>query len=430
MKNIELLAPVGSFAALHSAIDAGADAIYFGVTHLNMRQGAVKGFTFTDLKEISKTCQKNKIRSYITLNTIIYDGEKELMKKIVDEAKKNKIDAIIASDLSVLSYCREIGQEVHCSTQLSISNLEAIKVFAQFVDRMVLARELDLGQIKRIVKEIKKQNIRGPKGNLIEIEVFVHGAMCISVSGRCFMSAFENGCSANRGMCRQMCRRAYKVTDTETGSEFKVEDQYVMSPEDLCAIEFLDQVIDTGVSCLKIEGRGRSPEYVSTVIGAYRKAIEAIEKGKYNKKLITELLNDLKSVYNRGFSRGFFFGKPVGAWSASYGSKATTRKIHVGKVTHFFSRKSITEVLIQSGELHLGDEIYIIGNTSGTVKQKIVELRDIGGNPVKEANKEMTVTFTVDKKVRVNDEVFVIEKVSADESTNKKNKRLKDRIQN
>ncbi len=429
MQKIELLAPVGSFSALHSAIDAGCDAVYFGVSHLNMRQGAVKGFSFEDLKEISQICKKNKIKSYIPLNTIVYDGEMELVKKIVEQAKENKIDAIIASDVAVLAYCREVGQEVHCSTQLSVSNIEAIKFFAQFADRMVLARELDLGQIKSIVEEIKKQNIRGPKGNLIEIEVFIHGAMCISVSGRCFMSAFENGCSANRGMCRQMCRRAYKVIDTETGSEFKVENQYIMSPEDLCAIEFLDKVIDTGVVSLKIEGRGRSPEYVSTVVRVYRKALEAIEKGEYNKKLIEELLEDLKSVYNRGFSKGFYFGKPVGAWSASYGSKATTRKIHIGRITHFFSKKNVAEVLIQSGELRLGDEIYVIGNATGTVKQKITELRDVDGNPIKKAKKEMTVTFVTERKVRINDEVFIIEKVSMDETANKKNKRLKDRIQ-
>ncbi|MCF7905773.1 U32 family peptidase [Candidatus Gracilibacteria bacterium] len=293
----------------------------------------------------------------------------------------------------------------------------------------MLARELDLKQIKEISNNICTQNITGHKGNLMEIEAFVHGAMCISVSGRCFMSGFENGLSANRGMCRQMCRRAYKVTDAETGSEFKVENQYVMSPEDMCAIDFLDKVLDAGVQVLKIEGRGRAPEYVFTVVSAYRKALDAIEAGTYTKELIEELFTDLRTVYNRGPSKGFYFGRPVGAWSRSYGSKATTRKIHVGRVTHFFPRASVAEILVQSGELQAGDNMYIIGPTTGTVKVCVEEIRNESGESISEATKGMTVTFSVPDIVRNNDDVFVIEQVSESESENKKNTRLHDRIQ-
>lgn len=427
--NVELLAPAGSYEALQSAIKAGADAVYFGVTHLNMRYGCAKEFDLEDLKKIVYICHKAKIRAYLVVNVIVYDTEQKLMREIVDAAKKNKVDAIIASDVSVLQYCKEIGQEVHASTQLSISNFEAVKFYSQFCDRVVLARELDLGQIKKISEQIQEQKLTGPKGNLIEIEGFCHGAMCISVSGRCFMSTFEHGLSANRGLCRQLCRRPYKIIDEETGEALRVESNYVMSPEDMCSINFLDKLLDAGIQSLKIEGRGRSPEYVYTVVSTYRKALNAIEAGTYSDELIEELFTDLKTVYNRGFSKGFFYGKPIGAWSKSYGSKATTRKLFVGKITHFFAKPSVAELRIQSGDLKLDDEIYIIGSTTGTVKMKIVQLRDENEKPIQSASKRALVTFATPEKVRINDDVYIIEQVSEDKRANAKNPRLRDRIQ-
>lgn len=430
MQKIELLAPVGSYEALHSAIKAGADAIYFGVTHLNMRYGCAKEFDLDDLKKIIDICHQSNIRAYLVVNTIVYNTEIELMHQIVDAAKKNKVDAIIASDVSVLQYCHDIKQEVHASTQLSISNIEAVRFYSQFCDRVVLARELDLGQIKEISNKICVQKIKGPKGNLIELEGFCHGAMCISVSGRCFMSTFEHGFSANRGLCRQVCRRPYKIIDEETGDALKVESQYVMSPEDMCTIDFLDKLIDAGIVSLKIEGRGRSPEYVYTVITAYRKALDALGKGEYTEKLVEELFADLKSVYNRGFSKGFFYGRPIGAWSNSYGSKATTRKIFLGKVTHFFPQPSVAEVSIQSGDIHVGDEIYIIGETTGTVKMKIDELRNESETSIKSAQKGEIITFKTSEKVRINDDVYIVESLSENQKKNEKNPRLRNRVQN
>ncbi len=429
MKSIELLAPVGSYEALRSAIRAGADSIYFGVTHLNMRAGSAKSFDLKDLKKIVSICHKAHIRAYLTVNTIIYDREMDLMKKVVDAAHSSGVDAIIASDVAVLSYAHQIAQEVHCSTQLSISNFEAVRFFSQFADRMVLARELDLGQISDIVSRIKKEKVRGPRGDLIEIEVFGHGAMCISVSGRCFMSGFENNLSANRGLCRQVCRRPYRVTDTETGQELAVESQYVMSPEDLCSIDFLDRIAETGISCLKIEGRGRSPEYVFTVVSAYRRALDALTKKQYTPTLVADLLHELQTVYNRGLSKGFFFGRPIGAWSRTYGSRATTRKLHVGRVTHFFPKRSVAEILVQSETLRVGDQVYIIGPSTGTLKFSLSELRDEKGKKIKEAHKGAIVTFPVLERVRTSDNVYVIEPVSPKDLENQNNERLRDRIQ-
>jgi putative protease len=426
---IELLAPAGSYPSLQSAIKAGSDAVYFGVTHLNMRYGCAKEFDLSDIKKIVSICHKSGIRAYLVVNVIVYDAEMKLMRKIVDAAKKNKVDAIIASDVSVLQYCQGIGQEVHASTQLSLSNFEAVKFYARFCDRVVLARELNLRQIKNISHQIQKHHITGPKGKLMEIEGFGHGAMCISVSGRCFMSTFEHGLSANRGLCRQLCRRPYKIIDQETGSSLRVESQYVMSPEDMCSIDFLDALLDAGIQSLKIEGRGRSPEYVYIVVSAYRKALNALEKGEYTDTLIKELFADLKSVYNRGLSKGFFYGKPINAWSRSYGSKATTRKLFVGKVTHFFPKPSIAEIRVQSGDMKCSDTIYIIGQTTGTVKTTITELRDEQRVSIQSASKGDLITFQVPEKVRVNDDVYIIEKVSTEKRENDKNPRLRDRIQ-
>lgn len=406
---MELLAPAGSYESLHSAIKAGADAVYFGVTYLNMRVGSsAKKFDFDDLSQIADICTKNNIRSYITLNTILYDNDLSMMKQVIDRAKDAGISAVIVCDMAALMYANEVGMEAHCSTQLSISNYESVKFFAQYSNRLVLARELTLKQINSICKKIKEDNLLGPQGRPLEIEVFGHGAMCVSVSGRCFLSGFHHNLSANRGLCRQTCRRAYKITDEETGHELELHDKYILSPEDLCVIEFLDAVKETGAHVLKIEGRGRSPEYVYTVISAYRKAFDAIKNGTYNKTVIDECLQDLKSVYNRGFSKGFFFGEPVSAWSRTYGSKATTRKLFSGKVTHYFPKPNVAEVLVQGGDtIAKGDEIYIIGQTTGTIRMTIDELRNADGESIEKSQKGELVTFTVPERVRENDQVYI-----------------------
>jgi putative protease len=408
---MELLAPAGSYESLHSAIKAGADAVYFGITHLNMRIGSsAKKFDLDDLREIASICQNSGIRSYLTVNTILYDQDMGMMHTVLDGAKEAGITAVIVCDMAALLYAHSIKLEAHCSTQLSISNLEAVRFFAQYSDRLVLARELTLEQIKNICTQIREQDIRGPQGHLVEIEIFGHGAMCVSVSGRCFLSGFHHNLSANRGLCRQTCRRAYKVVDEETGHELEVHDKYILSPQDLCTLEFLDQVVDTGAEVLKIEGRGRSPEYVYTVISAYRKALDAIEDGTFTEALQKECLEDLKTVYNRGLSKGFFFGQPVDAWSGTYGSKATTRKIFIGKVTHYFPKPNVAEVLIQGSDtLKKGDQIYIIGSTTGTVKVSLDEIRDEEKNILETTSKGQTITFPVSERVRENDQVYVIE---------------------
>lgn len=423
---MELLAPAGSYEALHSAIKAGADAVYFGVTYLNMRTGSsAKKFNFEDLKEISSICKKNNIRSYITVNTILYDQDMKIMHELIDKAKANGIDAVIVADLAALQYAHSIGMEAHCSTQMSISNFEAVKFFAKYSNRLVLARELTLQQIQHICDKIKKEKLTGPQGRPLEIEIFGHGAMCVSVSGRCFLSGFHHNLSANRGLCRQTCRRAYTITDEETGHQLELHDKYILSPQDLCTIDFLDQVVQTGAHVLKIEGRGRSPEYVYTVIKNYREALDVIDQKKYTKEFVKKAFKNLEKVYNRGYSKGFFLGEPIDAWSGTYGSKATTRKIFSGKVIHYFPRPSVAEILVQSTDaLRVGDEIYIIGPSTGTLQIPITEMRDEDKNIITQAQKGQKVTLKVPEKVRENDQVYIIEDVHEGDP-----KRLKDRIQ-
>lgn len=423
---MELLAPAGSYEALHSAIKAGADAVYFGVSYLNMRTGSsAKKFDFEDLREISSICKKHNKRAYLTVNTIMYDQDMAMMHQVVDKAKENNIDAVIVADLAALQYAHSIGMEAHCSTQMSISNFDAVKFFAAYSNRLVLARELTLKQIKHICNKIREEKLVGPQGRPLEIEIFGHGAMCVSVSGRCFLSGFHHNLSANRGLCRQTCRRAYKIIDEETGHELELHDKYILSPQDLCSIDFLDQVVATGAHVLKVEGRGRSPEYVYTVIKNYRKALDAIEQKKYTKELIHECMEDLKKVYNRGYSKGFFFGEPIDAWSGTYGSKATTRKIFCGKVTHFFPKPLVAEILVQTPDgVRVGDTVYIIGPQTGTVQCAISELRDTDGQTIQASQKGQTVTFQVPEKVRENDQVYIQESITDGDPD-----RLKNRIQ-
>jgi len=372
---IEILAPVGSFESLSAAIQAGADSIYFGIENLNMRSRSSKKFTINDIYKISSICKENNVRTYITLNTIIYDNDIELLTTIIKEVKKAEINAIIATDHSVLSLSRQYSIPVHASTQINISNLESVKFFSNFCDVMVLARELSLEQIKYITTSIKKQKIIGPSGNLVSIEVFIHGALCMAISGKCFLSQHTHNASANRGACYQNCRRNYKIIDDQ-GTELIVDNNYILSPKDLNTIGFLDKIIQSGVKFLKIEGRGRSAEYVYTVVSCYKEAILAIHSGKYNQSLIDSLNQKLSGVFNRGFWEGHYLGKKISDWNSNtYGSKTTFRKEYLGKGVKYFKQIKVAEFVMESGILSVGDIILVIGPTTGVLELKINELR-------------------------------------------------------
>ena len=369
---IEIMAPAGSYESLMAGIKAGAGSIYFGVGKINMRANSAANFTIDDLKKIVEICKKNNVRSYLTVNTIIYDEDMKDMKDICDAAKKLGVTAVIVSDIAAMQYAKSIGLEVHISTQANVTNLEAVKFYSQFADVIVLARELSLEQIKKIVEDIKEQKITGPKGDLIKVELFVHGALCISISGKCYMSLANYNFSANRGQCLQSCRRAYRVIDDETGNELKIENKYVMSPTDLCTIKYLDQILDSGVAVLKIEGRGRSPEYVHTVVKAYQSAVESCLNGEFSQKKADNWVKELETVYNRGFWHGgYYLGKKGDEWSAAYGSKAKKKKEYLGIVKNYYSKKMIGLFYLESGEVKLGDEIMVIGPTTGVVKYKV-----------------------------------------------------------
>lgn len=406
---VELLAPAGNFECLMAAIKAGCDSIYFGIDHLNMRASGANNFKAKDIKKISDICHKNNIKAYLTLNIIIFDHELKLVEKLLKKAKQTNIDAVIASDFLVINKAKELGIKIHVSTQASISNYESLKFFSKYADRMVLARELTLPQIKYIKKQIVKDNLRGPSGNLIQIEAFCHGAMCISVSGRCFMSLFEFNASANRGICRQSCRRSYKVIDKETGHEMEIDNDYVMSPEDLCTIKFVDKIIDVGIDCLKIEGRARAVDYVFTCVNCYREAIEAIDKGIYPTSLKNKLYNELKKVYNRGFSNGFYFGVPLESWSKSYGSKASVNKVLIGKVLNYYKKINVAEVLVESNEIKVGDNIGFSGPTTGFFRQKLSQIQ-IDNRFVDKVLKGKRAAIKSDELVRRNDKVYLFKK--------------------
>jgi U32 family peptidase len=409
MKNIELMAPVGSYESLSAAIKAGTNSVYFGVEDLNMRSGSTKNFKINDLKKIISICKKSNVKTYLTLNTVMYNSDLLKIKKICDFAKKQGISAVIACDMSVINYANSINLEVHMSTQTNISNIEAVKFYSKFADVIVLARELTIEQIKEIVKQIKKQKITGPSGNLVKIEIFVHGALCVSISGKCYMSLALYNKSANRGQCLQACRRKYLVRDEETGDELKIDNHYVMSPKDLCTLRFLPEILESGVSVLKFEGRGRSPDYVFTIISTYKKAIDDYQNGSLTKEKVEDYEKELETVFNRGFWHGgYYLGKKLGEWSGIYGSRSTKTKNFVGVITHYFPKAKIAEIELQKDFIKLGDELLITGPTTGVVEGKIKSLflKETQVKSVKKGDKE--ITFPVDEKVRKGDKVYIL----------------------
>ena len=373
--DIEIMAPAGNFESLHAAIQGGADSVYFGVGNLNMRSHSANNFPSDSLKEIVDICKKAGVKSYLTLNIVIYDEDIPSMREAVDRAAEAGVSAIIASDMAVILYARERGLEVHISTQLNVSNILSLKYHSQFADVVVLARELNLHQVKEIYETIEKEQIKGPSGELVKLELFCHGALCMAVSGKCYLSLHEYNASANRGSCYQICRRSYEVKDKETGNTLEVDNKYIMSPKDLSTILFIDKIIDSGIRVFKIEGRARAPEYVKRVTSAYREAADAVCEGRYTPELAKELETRVSEVFNRGFWDGYYQGAKLGQWSEVYGNKATKKKTYVGKVTNFFSNLSVAEVLIETGELRKGDEVLIIGPSTGVMEHTIDEIR-------------------------------------------------------
>ena len=369
---IELMAPAGNFESLQAALDNGADSIYFGVEQLNMRARATINFTMEDLKEIAKRCNAKNVRTYLTLNTIIYDHDISVVKTLLNKAKEAGITAIIASDQAVIASARAIGMEVHISTQLNVTNVETVKFYSLFADTIVLSRELSLRQVKKITEQIEKEQIKGPSGNLVEIEIFGHGALCMAVSGKCYLSLHSHNSSANRGACKQNCRKKYTVIDQESGFEIEIDNEYMMSPKDLCTLDFLDQVIDSGIKVLKLEGRGRAPEYVAMVTKTYREAIDSYYDGTFTQEKVNRWMEDLSTVYNRGFWSGYYLGQKLGEWSANPGSNATQKKVYVGKGVHFFPKANIAEFKIEAYDIKIGDKIMITGPTTG-VQELVIE---------------------------------------------------------
>jgi U32 family peptidase len=375
MKQIEIMAPVGSLEALSAAIQAGAGSVYFGVGKLNMRSKSSQNFSLDDLAEIAAVCQKNNIKSYVTINTVVFDSELSAMRELVDAVKKNGITAVIASDQAVIQYARESGVEVHMSTQCNITNIEAVRYYAQFADVMVTARELSIDQVKEITNAIIEQQIKGPNGDLVKIEIFVHGALCMAVSGKCYLSLDLMNSSANRGACLQPCRRAYNVKDKDQEVEMDIENEYIMSPKDLNTINFLDRILDAGVSVLKIEGRGRSPEYVKVVTAVYREAVEAVQNGTFDAEKVEKWNERLSAVYNRGFWDGYYLGRKTGEWTENYGSQATQKKVYVGKINNYFNKLQVAEIKMETQSLDVGDSILIIGPTTGVFEDVVSEIR-------------------------------------------------------
>lgn len=402
------MAPVGSFESLAAAIQAGCNSIYFGVTQLNMRARAAANLTLADLAEIMKVCHASDVKAYLAVNTLLYDHDVTIMKKIVDAAKANGVDAVIAFDFATIQYCNEISVPAHVSVQFSVSNYESLKFFTQLTNRVVLARELTLDQIKDIHQKILDEQLMGNEGRLMEIEAFVHGALCVAQSGRCFMSLHTHNASANRGACNQNCRGKYKVTDVDTGKELVIDNHYIMSAADICTIDFLDKLLESGVMVMKIEGRGRSAEYVSTVVRAYRQALTDIENGEYTKEKIEGYYKKLETVYNRGLSKGnYYLGKELGEYSDAYGSKATKEKECVGRVKHYYGKAGVAEIEMTAGELSEGDDILIIGATTGVYEGKATGLRAADETALETAKKGDIVTFAVSGKVRDNDAVYL-----------------------
>jgi putative protease len=374
-KDIEIMAPAGSYESLTAAIQGGANSVYFGIEQLNMRAGSSNNFTVKDLNGIASVCKENNLRSYLTINVIVYDDEIRQMHNIVDAAAESGISAVIASDQSVINYAYSRGLEVHLSTQLNITNVEAIRFYSQWADVAVLARELNTGQVRFIFDTIREQNIRGPRGDLMKIEMFVHGALCMAISGKCYLSLHENNRSANRGACYQTCRKSYLVSEMETGYELEIDNEYIMSPKDLCTIGFLDKIIESGARVLKIEGRARSAEYVKVVTSCYNEAIGSIADGTYNSDKIARWTQKLATVFNRGFWDGYYLGQKMGEWTNSYGSAATMKKVYIGKITNYFTKIKVAEIKLESGNLKKGDTIFIIGPSTGVIEYVADEIR-------------------------------------------------------
>jgi len=410
-EDIEIMSPAGNFEALQAAIQGGADSVYFGVGELNMRSHSANNFLIDDLPKIVEICRVNGVKSYLTLNIIIYDNEIEQMRQTVDAACRAGVSAIIASDMAVIQYARKVGMEVHISTQLNVSNIESVRYHSQFADVIVLARELTLTQIKNIGEAIRREQIKGPSGRLVALELFCHGALCMAVSGKCYLSLHQYNASANRGACYQICRRGYQVTDLETGMQLEIDNKYIMSPKDLCTIEFIDKILDAGVTVLKIEGRARSAEYVKYVTSAYRSAVDAVCNGTFSKEMAAELKQRLSTVFNRGFWDGYYQGAKIGEWSNVYGNKATRRKRYVGKVTNYFSNLSVAEVLIETGELCQGDTVLISGPSTGVIECNVEEIRvdlQVAVKAVKGDYCSIPVPGGV--KLRRSDKVYIWEK--------------------
>ena len=401
----EIMAPVGSRESLMAAIQAGANSIYFGIGQLNMRSHSANHFTIDDLHEIASICSEHGIKSYLTVNTIIYGGDIETMHRIVNAAKEAKVSAVIAADVAVIMYCRSIGVEVHLSTQLNITNIDSLKFYAQYADVVVLARELNMEQVSEIYQRIIKDDVRGPNGELIRIEMFCHGALCMAVSGKCYLSIDNEAHSANRGDCRQLCRRSYIVTDKETGTELEVDNQYIMSPKDLKTLRFIDKMMDAGVRVFKIEGRARGPEYVYKVVTCYKEAIESVLNDTFTEEKKDKWDEELSKVFNRGFWDGYYQGQKLGEWNKNYGSAATEKKVLVGKVVKYFSKIGVAEIAVTASEIEKGERILITGPTTGVMYLDANEIRyDL--NPVEKVEKGWNVSIPVTDKVRPNDKVF------------------------
>lgn len=403
---LEIMAPAGNFECLAAAIQGGADSVYFGVGQLNMRSHSANNFAPEDLEKVCDICRRNGVKSYLTLNIVLYDSDLEPMREALQAASKAGVTAVIASDMAAIAYARSIGLEVHISTQLSISNHESLRFYSQFADVIVLARELNLGQVKEIRRIIDEQHICGPSGRPLQIEMFCHGALCMAISGKCYLSLHEYGASANRGACYQICRRGYEVTDLETGNQLLIDNKYIMSPKDLCTIEFMDKIIDAGVTVFKIEGRARSSEYVKTVTRAYRDAADAVMQGRYTPELAAQLKERLATVFNRGFWDGYYQGARLGEWSEVYGNKATKTKVYVGRVTNYFGKLNVAEVLVESGSLKVGDDVLICGPTTGVLEYKVSELR-VDLKNVEEARKGEYCSIPVAERLRRSDKIYI-----------------------
>lgn len=414
-KDFEIMAPVGSWESLTAAWQGGADAIYFGIEGLNMRSKSSVNFTLDDLRTIAAWCHEHGMKSYLTVNTVVYDSDIDYMHKIVDAARDAEISAIIASDMATILYARSIGVEVHISTQVNVSNSEAVKFYAQYADVMVMARELNLDQVKSIHNRIVSDDLRGPHGELVRIEMFCHGALCMAISGKCYLSLHETNSSANRGACRQICRRSYIVTDRDTGDELAIDNKYIMSPKDLKTIHFMNKMIDAGVRVFKIEGRARGPEYVRTVVSCYNEAINSILDGTYSDEKIADWNERLSRVFNRGFWDGYYLGQRLGEWTSKYGSSATRVKQYAAKGIRYFTKLGVAEFLMEAGELHVGDEVIVTGPTTGAVPVKVEEIR-VDLKPVEKTVKGEHFSIKVGEKVRPSDKLFVWRKVEPKQS--------------